>query len=202
MAKGPKYRVPFRRRREGKTDYHSRRALILSRRPRLVVRVTLKHVIVQLVEAKVAGDEVVASAHSRELTKTYGWRGGSGNVSAAYLTGLLCGHRAIDNGLKFAILDMGLKIPSPGARVFAVLKGVLDAGLTVPHGEGIIPDEKRISGQHIADYASQLSLNPETYQKQFSKYLSRDQQPVNLPEHFSMIKEKITASFEGEKHGF
>ncbi|MEJ2242859.1 MAG: 50S ribosomal protein L18, partial [Candidatus Bathyarchaeota archaeon] len=31
MATGPRYRVPFRRRREGKTNYRTRRALVLSR---------------------------------------------------------------------------------------------------------------------------------------------------------------------------
>ncbi|MCW3982068.1 MAG: 50S ribosomal protein L18, partial [Candidatus Bathyarchaeota archaeon] len=30
MARGPSYRLPFRRRREGKTDYKARRALLIS----------------------------------------------------------------------------------------------------------------------------------------------------------------------------
>ncbi|RLI44668.1 50S ribosomal protein L18, partial [Candidatus Bathyarchaeota archaeon] len=38
MATGPRYRVPFRRRREGKTNYRLRRALVLSKQPRLTVR--------------------------------------------------------------------------------------------------------------------------------------------------------------------
>jgi large subunit ribosomal protein L18 len=196
MATGPSYRVPFRRRREGKTDYRSRRALVLSRLPRLVVRRTLKHIIVQIVEAEVAGDQVVASAHSRELAKTYGWQGHCRNVPAAYLTGLLCGLKAIVHGVKKAVLDIGLHSPSRGARVFAALKGVLDAGVTVPHSENMFPDETRISGRHIADYGSQLSSNPEIYQQKFSKHLSRDLRPEHLSEHFSLIKDKITSSFK------
>ena len=196
MATGPSYRVPFRRRREGKTDYRSRRALVLSRLPRLVVRRTLKHIIVQIVEAEVAGDKVVASAHSRELAKTYGWQGNCRNVPAAYLTGLLCGFKAIVHGVKKAVLDIGLHSPSRGARVFAALKGVLDAGVTVPHSENMLPDETRISGRHIADYGSQLSSNPEIYQQKFSKHLSRDLRPEHLSEHFSLIKDKITSSFK------
>jgi large subunit ribosomal protein L18 len=196
MATGPSYRVPFRRRREGKTDYRSRRALVLSRLPRLVVRRTLKHIIVQIVEAEVAGDQVVASAHSRELAKTYGWQGNCRNVPAAYLTGLLCGFKAIVHGVKKAVLDIGLHSPSRGARVFAALKGVLDAGVTVPHSENMFPDETRISGRHIADYGSQLSSNPEIYQQKFSKHLSRDLRPEHLSEHFSLIKDKITSSFK------
>jgi large subunit ribosomal protein L18 len=196
MATGPSYRVPFRRRREGKTDYRSRRALVLSRLPRLVVRRTLNHIIVQIVEAEVAGDQVVASAHSRELAKTYGWQGNCRNVPAAYLTGLLCGFKAIVHGVKKAVLDIGLHSPSRGARVFAALKGVLDAGVTVPHSENMFPDETRISGRHIADYGSQLSSNPEIYQQKFSKHLSRDLRPEHLSEHFSLIKDKITSSFK------
>jgi large subunit ribosomal protein L18 len=200
MATGPSYRVPFRRRREGKTDYRSRRALVLSRLPRLVVRLTLNHIIVQIVEAEVAGDKVVVSAHSRELAKTYGWQGNCRNVPAAYLTGLLCGFKAIVYGVKKAVLDIGLHSPSRGARVFAALKGVLDAGVTVPHSENMFPDETRISGRHIVDYGSQLSSNPEIYQQRFSKHLSRGLRPEQLSEHFSLIKGKITSSFE-EKEG-
>ncbi|MDH4221198.1 MAG: 50S ribosomal protein L18 [Candidatus Bathyarchaeota archaeon] len=199
MATGPSYRVPFRRRREGKTDYRSRRALVLSRLPRLVVRLTLNHIIVQVVEAEVAGDKGVVSAHSRELAKTYGWQGNCRNVPAAYLTGLLCGFKAMVHGVKKAVLDIGLHSPSRGARVFAALKGVLDAGVTVPHSENMLPDETRIIGKHIADYGSQLSSNPEIYQQRFSKHLSRGLRPEQLSEHFSLIKEKITSSFKEKK---
>lgn len=199
MATGPRYRVPFRRRGEGKTNYRLRRALVLSKQLRLAVRGTLNHMIAQIIKAKVIGDEVVVSAHSSELTKTYGWQGGCGNVSAAYLTGLLCGYRAVAHGVKKAVLDIGLQSPSRGARVFAALKGVLDAGVTLPHGENVLPDEKRIHGQHIVDYANLLSSNPEEYQKRFSKYLSRGLRPEKFSDHFSLIREKIVSSFKEEK---
>lgn len=196
MAEGPSYRVPFRRRREGKTDYLSRRALVLSRLPRLVARSTLKHTIVQFVKAKDTGDVVVTSAHSRELMKTYGWQGSCKNISAAYLTGLLCGYKAVSCGVKKAVLDVGLQSPSRGSRVFAVLRGVLDAGVVVPHDEKILPDEKRMCGQHVVDYANQLSSsNPDAYQKMFSKYLSRGLRPEQLSEHFSLTKEKIVSQY-------
>lgn len=197
MAKGPSYRLPFRRRREGKTDYRSRTALVLSRLPRLVARGTLNHTIVQIVKAKMTGDRIMVSAHSYELTKTYGWKGDCGNVPASYLTGFLCGLRAVANGVKKAVLDLGLQSSSRGARVFAVLKGAIDAGVTVSHNESMLPEETRIRGQHIVSYASQLaSSNPEAYQHRFSKYLSRGLRPEQLSEHFSVTKEKIEASFK------
>jgi large subunit ribosomal protein L18 len=161
----------------------------------------LKHVIVQIVKAEATGDQVVVSAHSRELAKTYGWKGGYGNVPAAYLTGLLCGFRAVDHGVKKAVLDLGLQSPSRGARVFAALKGVLDAGVTAPHSESMLPDESRISGQHVVDYANQLSSDPEAYQKKFSEHLSRGLRPEQLSEHFSSTKKKIIFSFGKKEEG-
>ena len=196
MATGPRYRVPFRRRREGKTNYRSRRALVLSRVPRLVVRLTLKHAIVQVIEAESIGDKVLVSAHSNELAKAYGWLSNRGNIPSAYLTGLLCGFKAMANGVDKAFLDIGLHIPSKGTRIFAALKGAVDAGVEVPHSEDILPDEGRISGKHIADYASQLSSDPEVYKQKFSKYLSKGSRPEKLSEHFSAVKAKITFSFE------
>ena len=196
MATGPRYRVPFRRRREGKTNYRSRRALVLSRVPRLVIRLTLNHAIVQVIEAEAIGDKVVVSTHSRELKKTYGWLGNCGNIPSAYLTGLLCGFKAMANGVDKAFLDIGLHIPSKGTRLFAALKGVIDAGVEVPHSEDILSDEDRISGKHIADYASQLASEPEVYTQRFSKYLAEGSRPEEIPERFSAVKDKITSSFK------
>lgn len=196
MATGPSYRVPFRRRREGKTNYRTRRALILSKLPRLVVRLTMKHTTLQIVEAEAIGDKVIVAAHSRELMKTYGWLSSGGNVPSAYLTGFLCGLRAMVEGVEKVFLDVGLHIPSKGARIYAALKGVLDAGVEVPHSEDVLPDESRISGKHIAEYGGQLSSDMEVYKQKFSKYLSRRSRPEKLSEHFSAVKDKITSSFE------
>ena len=40
MGHGPRYRVPWRRRREGKTNYYKRFKMIKSRKIRLVARKT------------------------------------------------------------------------------------------------------------------------------------------------------------------
>ncbi len=199
MAKGPRYCVPFRRRREGKTDYKARKALLLSGKQRLVTRGSLKHIIAQIVIAKPSGDNVTVSAHSRELAKNHGWKSPTGNLPTAYLTGLLCGLKAKAKGVKEVILDMGLHSPSKGARVFAVLKGALDAGVNVPHSEGKFPEEKRIQGEHIATYAENLVSNPEEYQTRFSKYREQKLSPEKLPKHFAEVKKAIIASFSGGK---
>lgn len=192
MARGPKFRVPFRRRREGKTDYYLRQRLLRSRKPRVVIRKTLKSMIVQVTQAKPEGDFVLASAFSKELKKS-GWLGGSGNTPSSYLTGYLAGVRASKKGIKEAVLDIGLSTPSNGSRIFAALKGFVDAGIAVNHDKEILPSEQRIKGEHIANYAKGLAeKNPEVYQKRFSEYLKKGLDPQRLPKHFSEVKEKIS----------
>ncbi len=197
MAKGPRYCVPFRRRRKGKTDYKARKALLLSGKPRLVVRDSLNNMIAQIIIAKADGDEVAASAHTRQLTRDHGWKAPTGNIPAAYLTGLLCGMKAKAKGIDSMILDIGLSSPSRGAAVFATLKGVLDAGVKVPCSEEKLPNKERIEGQHIARYASILAPNQEEYQTSFSKYLEKKLPPENLPSHFAEVKKNITETFRG-----
>lgn len=188
MAHGSKYKVAFRRRREGKTDYNARYKLVDLDKNRLVARISNANVIVQIIKIGENGDETIVSAHSKELQKI-GWQGGSKNTSAAYLTGFLCGKKALAKGVNSAVLDIGLKPSVKGSKVFATLKGAVDAGLEVPHGDSIIPDEDRISGEHIAEYAKLLS--EEDIKKRFSQYLERGLQPVDLPSHFEEIKNKI-----------
>ena len=198
MARGPRYNVPYRRRREGKTNYRRRYKLLLSGLPRLVARKTLRHIIAQVVEARVEGDHVLASAHSRQLVRDFGWRGYCANTPAAYLTGLLCGLRAVKAGVEKAILDIGLHRPVRGCRVFAVLKGAVDGGLDVPCDPSIFPDEDRIRGVHIAEHARLLAeKDPLAYERLFSQYLSRGLRPEELPQHFDEVKERILSSFEG-----
>ena len=195
MAKGPTYNVPYRRRREGKTNYRLRKNLILSRQPRIVARKTNKHVIVQLVNPAVKGDEVVVSVHSSELKKKYGYQGGLNNTPSAYLTGLLCGYKSIAKNVKTAVLDIGLQTPSKGACVFAVLKGFIDAGVEIECDEEVLPDDDRISGRHIAKYAESLASDQNVYSRRFSAYLSKWLAPEKIPDHISSIKEKIASEF-------
>ena len=151
MATGPRYFVPFRRRREGKTDYYQRTRLIVADVPRMVVRKTNRHIIVQLVTAELDGDRTLVAANSAELEK-YGYKGSTSSTPAAYLTGMLFAVKAKKAQQESAILDIGLNRATPGARVFAALKGAVEAGLAIPHGEEILPSDERAKGAHIAAY--------------------------------------------------
>jgi large subunit ribosomal protein L18 len=112
------------------------------------------------------------------------------------LAGFLCGQRAKAKGVTEAVLDIGLHSPSKGGRVFAALKGVLDAGIEVPHSEEKLPEEERIEGKHIAKYAENLAANPEQYQSKFSKYLEQKISPEDLPKHFQKVKTEIGSAFK------
>ncbi|MFQ6010160.1 MAG: 50S ribosomal protein L18, partial [Candidatus Aenigmatarchaeota archaeon] len=96
MAKITKgYKLPHKRRREKRTDYRARLRLIRSGKVRLVIRKSSSHMNVQFIDYVPEGDRTVVAANSQELKK-YGWKGGTGNIPAAYLTGLLAGTRAKD----------------------------------------------------------------------------------------------------------
>ncbi len=158
MAYGTNYYVPFRRRRDGKTNYRKRTGLVSGDRPRMVVRKTNRHIIVQLVTAAMEGDYTLVAANSKELVQ-YGYAGGLSSTPAAYLTGMLFAVRALNADNNAAVLDIGLHRAKKGARVFAALKGAVEAGLDVPHGEDILPSEERIRGEHIAAYAPERAAN-------------------------------------------
>jgi large subunit ribosomal protein L18 len=150
MAQGARRRVPFRRRREGRTDYRRRLRLLRSGDARAVVRKSLNQIQIQIVAYDEKGDRVVASALSGEL-REFGWTGTTGNVPAAYLTGLLAGRRAAKHGVTSAVLDLGVQRPSVGGRLFAAAKGLVDGGLQVPHGEVVLPSAERIAGAHLGE---------------------------------------------------
>lgn len=179
MATGPRYNVDLRRRREGLTDYRQRLRLLKSGQPRLVARVSNKHIRAHVERVGPAGDETVAFASSDDLS-AFGWEAPTGNLPAAYLTGLLAGVRALDAGVEAAVLDIGLHSPTPGSKVFAVQEGAIDAGLAIPHNDAVLPAWERNRGEHIAEHADALG---DDYGDGFD--------PRSLPEHFDDVRERI-----------
>ncbi|HEX7445357.1 MAG TPA: 50S ribosomal protein L18 [Methanothrix sp.] len=148
LATGPRYKVPFRRRREGRTNYHVRYKLILSKKPRVVIRKSNASTTLQLVMAEQLGDKTLLTVNSREL-KNFGFTLSLSNLPAAYLTGLIFGKKMLALGIDEGIADIGLHASTKGNRIYAAIKGVVDAGVNVPHGSEILPDDGRIRGEHI-----------------------------------------------------
>ncbi len=145
-----RYVLKFRRRREGKTDYRKRLALVKSGKPILTVRRTNKRIIAHIRVFNPKGDITKVMITSDKL-KEYGWTESFKNTPAAYLTGYLIGKFALKEGISEAILDIGLHASTKGNRLYAVLKGAVDSGLNIPHSRKNIPSEERIKGKHISE---------------------------------------------------
>ena len=189
MAKDARYRVAYRRRRQQKTDYQARRILATSENPRLVIRASNRGILAQVIKAEIIGDKVLTQTASNELVNKYGWQASGNSIPAGYLLGLIAGYKAMKEGVETAYLDLGLKRPTKGSKIFAVVKGAIDAGLNIPCDSDIIPPPERINGGDIAKYAQ--VIDSEGYEKYFSVYLRKSLRPEQLPEHFEETKKKI-----------
>jgi len=170
---------------------------------RLVVRISNSKVTCQMIKAYHEGDKTLACANSNEL-RNYNIKFGLKNFSACYLTGLLIGCRVmrqsklhkiyrgnVENpGVSYletnlqgqvatykAILDIGLKPSTKGSKLYAVLKGVADAGVHVPHSTKKFYSydkakkshdteklKNRILGVQMAEYAAKSKAENKSHQ--------------------------------------
>ena len=150
---GTRRRSVFRRRQSGQTDYHRRLKLLRGKKARAVVRVSNTRVTCQMVNWSAGGDIVLASVTGTDLTKKYDWPAefSQKSVPACYLVGFALGKEAISKGCTDAVLDIGLAGSTRGGRVFSALKGMIDAGMDIPHSDEILPEDDRLNGAHISD---------------------------------------------------
>jgi large subunit ribosomal protein L18 len=140
-ADGPSFNVHFRRRREGKTNFAKRLALVKSGKTRMVVRRSNKNIVVQFVDFDPKGDKTLLTVSGTHLAKLYKWPS-KRNVWTAYLAGLMAGKMAKKKGVKEFVLDMGMYIPSKGSVIFAAQKGAADAGLGTLFDKEKMPESK------------------------------------------------------------
>ena len=185
--------VQFRRKREGKTNYKKRLALLKSGMPRIVVRKSLNHISGQLVSYGEKGDKIAITVKSQGLAKL-GWPT-RGNIPSAYLTGLQLGKRIAEKKIKNVIIDIGMQSHSSMSRVYALVKGVADTGIEVVCPEEIFPTEDKIKAKDIAKYAKLLKeKSEEAYKAQFSDYIKKNVDPTSLDKLFEETKNKITGA--------
>ncbi|MFT4309383.1 MAG: 50S ribosomal protein L18 [Candidatus Woesearchaeota archaeon] len=140
--------IKYRRAREGRTSYKQRINLLKGQKPRLIIRKSLNNITVSIAEYSPDGDMIRVNVHSSSLKKM-GWTHSTGNIPSAYLTGYIAAKKAVSMGIKEAILDLGLQTKVLRGRMFAALKGALDAGMKIPHDEKALPEKNRILGEHI-----------------------------------------------------
>jgi large subunit ribosomal protein L18 len=185
--------IQYRRKRQAKTNYKKRLALLKSGKNRLVIRTSLKTITMQIVEYTPDGDKVVVSATSGELKKM-GWKMHKANMPSAYLTGLLLGTKAKKQKVKDAVLDLGLQIPRKGGKLYAALKGFIDAGMEMKHDAEALPSDERVAGNHIAEYAAKLKSDQQKYNMQFSGYVKEKVNPEDIGKMFDETKKKVLSA--------
>src|SRR3989338_277980 len=190
MRRNSVYNVVFRRKRKNLTNYRKRLKILASKRPRLVVRKSLKSIQASIVDYNKNRDIAKASSHSENLKK-FGWNYGTGNIPAAYLTGFLLGKKAREAKIEEAILDIGLQKSVNGSRIYAVLAGAVDAGLKIPHNPDVLPSKERLSGAHISNYAKHLKENDLLAKKQFNSYIKNKIGPEDIEKNFEDVKRNI-----------
>ena len=186
----------LKRIRDDKTNYRKRAAILIGRHSFVTVKVSDQNVAAQALKPTPTGDIVIASAHSRELEKQ-GWKGALNNLPACYLTGMLLGKKALEKGVKNAVLYIGKDHFT--SRVAACMKGIVDSGVSMPVSEESLPEQERISGQHIAEYAGTLKENQEEYNSRFSAILKNGLSPEDYPSHFEEVKSRLSGGKPAEK---
>lgn len=178
----------LKRIRQHKTNYRKRSAILIGRRPFITTKISSQNISAQTLQPTLTGDVVIASAHSRELIQ-YGWKGSMNNMPACYLTGLLLGKKSMEKGSANAILYTGNDAFT--TRVAACLKGIVDSGINIPVSKESLPDNDRLSGKHIAEYANLLKENQEKYNSRFSALIKQGLRPEDYPRHFEEIRIRI-----------
>jgi large subunit ribosomal protein L18 len=135
-----------RRRKEGKTNYKSRLALLKSGLPRLIIRKSNLYIMAQIVESKIAQDKVIIGNSTKDLISK-GWAteklGSLKSLPAAYLLGFIIGTKSKDR-FNEVIVDIGLNRHIPKSRICAVVKGALDSGLNILHSSSALPEMELI----------------------------------------------------------
>jgi len=141
----------FKRHYFGKTDYRKRLALLKSGFPRAIVRTTNKNIIVEIAEYSEKGDKIIAYGTGSTLAKKFNWKHSKKSLSACYLTGYYVGKKA---KITTCVLDTGLKTPTVGGKIFAVVKGFMDANVHINIGT-----RKTLNGKELSMLPTDERIN-------------------------------------------
>jgi large subunit ribosomal protein L5e len=192
---------------------------------RFVVRITNRDIVCQIFSADITHDVCMLAAYAHELPR-YGIKCGLTNYAAAYATGLLLARRVNSKlGLEYegseevtgemfhveadpegkapfkALLDVGLRRTTTGARIFGALKGACDGGLDIPHNDRRFPGSECTAGDysanaethkkyifagHVQEYMEYLQEeDQEAYEKQFAKYIEAGVEPASMEDVYT-----------------
>lgn len=132
------------------------------------------------------------------------YQGNTGNIGEDYnVDELSDGPRPF-----YALLDVGLRRTTTGSRVFAALKGAIDAGVEIPHSEnrfvGYDDEQKKLDsetfrkhilGVHVADYMNKVKQDdPAKYERLFSQYIKNNIKPDSIEGLWQKVHKEIRAN--------
>jgi large subunit ribosomal protein L18 len=163
--------------------------MLIGRHSFVSITVSNQNIMAQVLKPLAGGDSVVTAVRSSELLM-YGWKGSMKSIPTSYLTGLLLGIRTLEKGMNNLILYTGKG--SFTSRIAACLKGLIDAGVSIPVSEASLPKIERINGGHIAQYAEVLKKDEGKYNSHFSSLLKNGWVPENYSHYFEEVRTKIT----------
>ncbi|MFY9797167.1 MAG: 50S ribosomal protein L18 [Candidatus Nitrosopolaris sp.] len=189
------YTAVPRRTRQNRTNYRKRIAILVGRHSFVSITVSNQNIMAQVLKPQVMGDIVITAVSSKELLK-YGWKGSMNSMPSCYLTGLLLGIRTLEKGMKNLVLYTGKK--SFTTRVASCLKGIIDAGVSIPVSEVSLPEIERLNGGHISRYAEVLKKDEQKYNSHFSSLLENGFLPENYPRYFEEVKTRIIKNIRTE----
>jgi len=112
-----------------------------------------------------------------------------------------------------ALLDIGIKNTTTGAKIFGAMKGASDGGLDIPHNFKRFPGydrankkyeagthKARIFGEHVADYMREMEEDDEDhYKKHFSSFIDEDIGADDLEELYEKVHAAIREDPTREK---
>ena len=214
-----RFQVKWRRRREGKTNYYKRKRLLIQDKQkynnakyRLVVRISNKNILCQLIYSRLEGDFVLSSSYSNKLCKI-GLPFENNNFSTSYINGLYLSKKFFSENFSFTkskntlknnfnvILDTGLARITTGNKVFAAMKGSVDGGFNIPHNEKRFPGYKknedfnvesmknRIEGKHVLEFMELLKEEDE--EKFLRHFANLDRKNISPIQYFEMNRNVI-----------
>jgi len=221
-----RFQVKWRRRREGKTNYHNRKKILIQDKQkynaakyRLVVRISKRNILCQLIYSRLEGDFVLSSSYSRKLG-LIGLPLVNNNFSTSYINGLNLSRKffienfsceksknLLKNKFK-VILDIGLTRVTTGNKVFSAMKGAVDGGFSIPHNEKRFPGYKkteefdlemlktRIEGKHVMEFMELLKdEDEEKFFRQFRCLIKKNISPAQYFESNRVVIKNIIDKF-------
>ena len=125
----------------------------------MVARKSNKYIIAQIVESDIAQDKVIVGTDSKVLLAK-GWpkalAGSLKSLPAAYLAGYHLANLAKSKKITEAILDIGMYRAVPRSRLFAAVKGAIDAGLKISCKKEAMPEMEIIKNEKVKPFFDKI----------------------------------------------